>query len=294
MNYVHKTEFLPGGLNWEYKMKYEKPTNAFSFLANPKKAEVEFEFEPKTFKTPDSILRFKLKETISSNPAPGVSDNKFLSWLKNWNCDHEAEAKFAFTPELFHTLKVAGNCAGSCIPKAKFTTLFNKKPLLCGINYNFDYGKNKYTDVAEILLGTNHYKNITTYIKHQTRSFEYPGTVIVGIHDKENFECHCEKKTKKGVTEKKVKLPTEFGAETSFDLKDIAKFVAKVATKVNVGKKYIFQTMYDSDFKLTSAYTYMPKKGFKLIWSDQINTKELIMNPAGKIYNYGFTVELNL
>ena len=53
--------------------------------------------------------------------------------------------------------------------------------------------------------------------------------------------------------------------------------------------------MYDDKFIMSSMFSYVPKKGFKLIWSDQLNTKKLFTNPRdGLDYKYGFTLELNL
>ena len=299
MNFVHKTEFNVKDkgldLDWEYKIKKDKANVAGSFLGSNKKAEVEFEYEPLGLKTADTMLRLRLKETVTSNPNPEeVAQKKLWSYMKYWNVDSEVEAKFKFAKELGHTLKL--NCDGkNTIPKAKFTTLFNRAPLLMGLSYTFDPAYSKYTGPLEVLLGATPYKNFTTYLRHEVTNFAYPGKVAIGIHDREVFDLNWDKKTKEGVKNKTYHCPAEFALEASVDLNNANKFAARGAAKLISGPKYTFQTMYDSDFKLTSAFTYIPKKGFKLIWSDQLDTKKLVTDPKGGIgYTYGFTLELGL
>ena len=127
------------------------------------------------------------------------------------------------------------------------------------------------------------------------KSFKYPGVVGIGVHHKGTFELTCDKHTKKGIVQKVCKQTAEVGAEATFDIQNKCNFAGKIAAKLLCGKKYTMQAMYDSAFKLSTAFTYAPKKGLKFIWSDQIDTKKLFTNPKdGLDYKYGFTVEFNL
>jgi len=104
-----------------------------------------------------------------------------------------------------------------------------------------------------------------------------------------------DKKTKLGIKSETCKCPIEIGAEGNVDLMKGNKFAGKVAAKMTCGKKYTTQTMLDSDYKLTNAFTYIPRRGFKFIWSDQLDTKKFFTNPTGGIdYRYGFTFEFNI
>ncbi len=300
MNFVHKTEFAmtDKGVrpDWEFKFRKDKANVAGSILCNTKKAEVEFEYEPLGLKTAESFLKLRLKESLSTNPNPNdpAAANKLWPYMRYWNMETEGEAKFTFTPELGHTLKL--NYDGkTMVPKAKFTTLFNRKPWLMGVNYNFDFGHPKYTNLLEVLLGGNPYKNFTTYIKHAVAGFNYPGLLTVGLHDKETFEMNWDKKTKNGTKNKAYRCPAEFALEASTDLTKVTDaFSARGAFKISSGPKYTIQMMCDSAFRIGSAFTYVPKRGFKFIWSDQIDAKTLITNPQKFEYAYGFTFELGL
>ena len=300
MNFVHKTELVPRekglDLDWEYKFKYERADHSASFLGTGKKGEVEMEYEPQGLKTADSFLRFKLKETINPNPRPEEDPEKrFCPYMKYWNINSELESKFMFAKDLTHTLKFTHDWK-SYIPKAKFTTLFNKKPFLMGLTYNFDYTAPKATGPIEVMIGGNPYKNITAYLKNEVNEFQYPGKFTIGVYNKQKYECTCDKKTKKGVVSKTSESPIEYGAEASIDLMaKEKKLLAKTGLKTTWDNKYTAQLMYDSDFKLSSAFSYVPKKGFKLMWSDQVDTKKLVTDPKGGIgYLYGFTLEFNL
>lgn len=92
--------------------------------------------------------------------------------------------------------------------------------------------------------------------------------------------------------QKVFKIPTEFGLESNVNMQDVSKVDARAAVKMNIGRKYTIQTMLDNNFNITSAYSYVPKKGFKFIWSDRTDLKKFLFDPkAGNAYNYGFTVE---
>jgi len=88
---------------------------------------------------------------------------------------------------------------------------------------------------------------------------------------------------------------TQYGAEGSLNLNEGNAFTGRIGTKSTYKKKYSVQAMLDNDLVLSGAFTFRPKKGFKLTWSDQVNTKVLFTNPmAGVSYRYGFTLEANL
>lgn len=124
--------------------------------------------------------------------------------------------------------------------------------------------------------------------------FEYPGRVGLGIYDKHVFESNCEVQTKEGVKTELCKMPTEFALETGVDIKDPTKIDARGAIKMGIGKKYTIQSMLNHEFKLTSAFSFTPKKGFKFIWSDQTDIKRFVNSPKdGFGYLYGFTVEFD-
>ena len=127
-----------------------------------------------------------------------------------------------------------------------------------------------------------------------TKNLEYPGKIGLGFHGKTPFEYTADVKTKDGVAEKIQKCSAEYGSEAFVDFSNGKKILGKIAGKFCLGTRYTYQAMFDNDFKLTSAFTYIPKKGFKLIWSDQLDTKKLLTNPKDGIdYNYGFTFEMN-
>ncbi len=127
----------------------------------------------------------------------------------------------------------------------------------------------------------------------QTKSFQFPGTVGIGLHGDAEFQYCGDKKVDGEVKDVKEKLPVEFAAEVNLDLQthDVK---ARAASKMLCGKECTLQMMYDQDFKLSSGFTYTPHKNFKFMWSDQVDTKKLFTNPKDGIdYKYGFTVELN-
>ena len=127
-----------------------------------------------------------------------------------------------------------------------------------------------------------------------SKNLAYPGKIGLGFHGKTPFEYNTDVKTKDGVAEKALKCTTEYGSEAFVNFSDENKVSGKIAGKLCIGTKYTYQSMFDDNFKFSSAFTYIPKKGFKLIWSDQFDAKKMFTNPKDGIdYTYGFTFEMN-
>lgn len=165
---MHKSEFTKGkeGLNheFEYKFKYDRANYFISMLNSSKKCEIEAEVEPKALSTADRFVKLRAKQTFTPNPHPELNaDKKCCEWLKYWDLRLEQENKLSFMKELGHTVKLDWDVSRT--PRAIFTTLFNRKPLLMGVNYTFDYEMPKYSGNFEVLLGARPYQQWITYIK---------------------------------------------------------------------------------------------------------------------------------
>ena len=116
----------------------------------------------------------------------------------------------------------------------------------------------------------------------------------LGVHADLDLKFKGDKKVGEKVETVEETLTTELGAEGSLNLTS-HELKARGGAKMLCGKDYTLQTMYDQDFKLSSAFSFAPHKNFKFIWSDQIDTKKLFTNPKdGVDYKYGFTIEMNL
>lgn len=300
-NYIHKSELNNSdkGIlhDYEYKVKYEKNAKMLSFLGSNKKFEIEGEVNPQCAKCKDKNLKIKGKHTFTPKALEAevkdAEEEKKWALFKNYDVAHEIEAKFSCCEKLGNSIKL--NCSNKCfVPKVTLTSLLTYKPMLFGLNYVFDHTAQKMTSFIEGLIGIVPQDNFMAYIKASSSGLEKPEKIGLGIHGKSQFNATCETKTKDGVASETCTLPAEFGAEASVNLKKNNEFEGRIGGKLTYGSDYTLQSMFSHDFKLTSAFTFAPKKGFKLIWSDQLDTKKLFTNPKDGIdYKYGFTAEVN-
>jgi len=114
------------------------------------------------------------------------------------------------------------------------------------------------------------------------------------MYGKSKFKCVSKDKMEKEGKVKDCKCPTEYAAEATVDLNKENKFAGKVGTRVKCGDNFSVQAKIDSHWLLSGALTYVPVKGYKLSWSDQVNAKNLFTNPRGDLeYKYGFTIAVN-
>lgn len=93
--------------------------------------------------------------------------------MNYWNVNTELESKFSYDKNLGHTIKLAF-AERRCIPKVTFTTLFDRRPLIMGVNYIFDNEAPKKCDTLEVLVGGRPYKNIMTYLKQYAANLNIP------------------------------------------------------------------------------------------------------------------------
>ncbi len=112
-------------------------------------------------------MKIRAKDTITPNAHPEATEATKTEFLRYWNTTVEQESKVSFTKELGHTLKFLWDTNRT--PKAILTTLYNRKPLLMGVNYTFDAESPKYTGQFEVLLGARPYKEWMTYLRQYAR-----------------------------------------------------------------------------------------------------------------------------
>lgn len=138
-----------------------------------------------------------------------------------------------------------------------------------------------------------------SHLHRTSKGLEYkPDTIGIGFYGRHTFACTVPRKAKpqagKEDIQKELSIPAELAIDANCDLNDCKKSKGSVATKILCGKRYVAQTMIDSEFVMTSAFTYKPSSNHKFIWSDQINLKKLFTNPKeGVDYKYGFTFEFD-
>ncbi len=294
MNYFHKSEFpvkLTGpALENECKVGYARDNKSGTILLGPNKLEAELEYVPAGFSAPGRFLGFKTKKTLLPRVVvPTVPEQKNMSW----GFDGSLDTRFSFAPDMGHNLKLICDEL-HWIPKVGFSTLYNRKPLLFGINYVFDKDAVNMTGPFEILLGVTPVDGVTAYLRHVVNHMVYPGTIGLGVYSRAVFETLCDKYTKDGVKSRVIAWPTEFVAEGSVDLNKLTQYSARTGVKVISGKHYTIQAKFDSDFKFATAFGYVPKKWVKFIWSMQFNTKKLVTAPTlGVDYVGGFAIDFN-
>lgn len=284
----------------EYKIKYERDKHVFSILGSTKKAEIETECEPKHWSSNGRVVKFKTKTSSVSKPVvpeiPAAKPEDAPSWCNRltsaFDLSQEFETKLSFQKYFWHTMKFWWDKA--LIPKVAFTNMVDYKSVLFGINYNFNWDMNHKTDLFEALVGCKCKKDNVVYAKHSTRSFKFPGKVGFGAYGKNSLSSKCDFIGKdKKVIEKDCKISTETAIECGFDL-ETKNFDGRIGIKMSDGKKYTMQLMMNHALKVSSSFSFVPKKGFKFIWSDEIDTKKLCCAPhEGLGYNYGFTLEIS-
>lgn len=183
----------------------------------------------------------------------------------------------------------------SLYPIFEFSNLYNSSPFFFGFKWDCNPQAAKLTDALELLLGYYQKDKITTYIRHYSENFSNMGRLGFGVKLQKTFTDKYPILKRNGEEEKKkIRMPLEFAAEGSFALKTDKEFEGKIGVKAEIEKAYSFQLMIDHELKLSTSYQYTPRAGFKFIWSDQTNLKNLFCCPdKGLDYIYGFTMELS-
>ncbi len=292
MNYVHSSHFVPKpagvGIDSECKFAYSRDNVGGSFVLSPQKLQVELQYEPRPFGTAGRFLRFRTRKSITSRVSP-EEEKRYL-----WGLDAELETKASLTPELGHALRLIHDGV-HMFPKVGVSTLFNKRPILAGVSYLFDKEAKHMSGPFEVLFGVEPYAGVIFYWKHQVRSFEYPGRLGFGVYAQTVFESLCDRRTAEGVTKRPCALPVEFVAESFVDMQKRNGVEGRTGMRVGFGKRHTMQAKLDSELRLATALSYAPKKGFKFVWSSQINLRKLVADPRNGIdYLGGFSLELDM